>query len=46
MWSDGLAAVRTDIAEVAHAISRYEPVVVPARPGQAAEARDRCGLGA
>ncbi|WP_405789572.1 agmatine deiminase family protein [Streptomyces sp. NBC_01367] len=46
VWGSGLAAVRRDIAEVAHAISRYEPVVVLARPGQVAEARYQCGLGA
>ncbi|MDX2390807.1 MULTISPECIES: agmatine deiminase family protein [unclassified Streptomyces] len=46
VWDDKLAAVRRDIAEVAHAISRYEPVVVLARPGQVAEARHQCGLGA
>ncbi|MGW6576750.1 agmatine deiminase family protein [Streptomyces sp. NPDC054945] len=46
VWGDGLAAVRRDIAEVAHAISRYEPVVVLARPGQVADARYACGPGA
>ncbi|MFF3014593.1 agmatine deiminase family protein [Streptomyces sp. NPDC057939] len=46
VWDDKLGAVRRDIAEVAHAISRYEPVVVLARPGQVAEARHQCGLGA
>ncbi|MEV7617244.1 agmatine deiminase family protein [Streptomyces sp. NPDC089799] len=46
VWGDGLGAVRRDIAEVAHRISGYEPVVVLARPAQAAEARYRCGRGA
>ncbi|MFD7395405.1 agmatine deiminase family protein [Streptomyces virginiae] len=46
VWGSGLAAVRRDIAEVAHVISRYEPVVVLARPGQVADARYRCGPGA
>ncbi|MER7765113.1 agmatine deiminase family protein [Streptomyces sp. NPDC097619] len=46
VWGDGLGAVRRDIAEVAHAISRFEPVVVLARPSQAAEARYQCGRGA
>ncbi|MFJ2746969.1 agmatine deiminase family protein [Streptomyces sp. NPDC087297] len=46
VWETGLVAVRRDIAEVAHAISRYEPVVVLARPGQVAEARYQCGQGA
>ncbi|MFG2294493.1 agmatine deiminase family protein [Streptomyces sp. NPDC048603] len=46
VWGTGLGAVRRDIAEVAHAISGYEPVVVLARPGQAAEARYQCGRGA
>ncbi|MFF4319694.1 agmatine deiminase family protein [Streptomyces sp. NPDC001568] len=46
VWDGKLAAVRRDIAEVAHVISRYEPVVVLARPGQVAEARHQCGLGA
>ncbi|MFH7599364.1 agmatine deiminase family protein [Streptomyces racemochromogenes] len=47
VWgSSGLAGVRADIANVAHAISRFEPVVVLARPGQAADARYQCGRGA
>lgn len=46
VWDSGLGAVRRDIAEVAHAISRYEPVVMLARPGQVAEARYQCGQGA
>ncbi|MEV7726465.1 agmatine deiminase family protein [Streptomyces sp. NPDC087917] len=46
VWDSGLAAVRKDIAEVAHAISRYEPVVMLARPDQLADARYQCGRGA
>ncbi|MEU9075207.1 agmatine deiminase family protein [Kitasatospora sp. NPDC048538] len=46
IWGRQLSAVRDDIARVAYEISRYEPVVVVARPGQAADARYRCGGGA
>ncbi|MEU8922518.1 agmatine deiminase family protein [Kitasatospora sp. NPDC048545] len=46
IWRTQLSAVRDDIARVAHQISRYEPVVVVARPGQAADARYYCGPGA
>ncbi|MFD8204923.1 agmatine/peptidylarginine deiminase [Streptomyces sp. NPDC059695] len=46
VWRDQLPAVRRDIARVADAISRYEPVVVLARPSQAADARYACGAGA
>ncbi|MCX4984725.1 agmatine/peptidylarginine deiminase [Streptomyces sp. NBC_00572] len=46
VWSSYLGAVRRDIANVAYAISRYEPVVVLARPDQAADARYACGSGA
>ncbi|RSS59699.1 agmatine deiminase family protein [Streptomyces sp. WAC01280] len=46
VWSTQLRGVRADIARVADAISRYEPVVVLARPGQAADARYACGAGA
>ncbi|MFD9610597.1 agmatine deiminase family protein [Streptomyces sp. NPDC059083] len=46
VWRDQLAGVRRDIARVADTISRYEPVVVLARPGQAADARYACGAGA
>ncbi|MFD8975265.1 MULTISPECIES: agmatine deiminase family protein [Streptomyces] len=46
VWSTQLGGVRADIARVADAISRYEPVVVLARPGQAADARYACGAGA
>ncbi|MGG8408546.1 agmatine deiminase family protein [Streptomyces sp. 12297] len=46
VWSNRLGGVRRDIATVADTISRYEPVVVLARPGQAADARYECGGGA
>ncbi|MFE4257312.1 agmatine/peptidylarginine deiminase [Streptomyces sp. NPDC056883] len=46
VWSTQLSGVRNDIARIAHAISRYEPVVVLARPSQAADARYICGPGA
>ncbi|MFD9081296.1 agmatine deiminase family protein [Streptomyces erythrochromogenes] len=46
VWEDRLGAVRGDIADVAYEISRFEPVVMLARPGQAADARYRCGRGA
>ncbi|WP_017236502.1 agmatine deiminase family protein [Streptomyces sp. SS] len=46
IWPNQLGAVRRDIARVADAISRYEPVVVLARSGQAADARYYCGAGA
>ncbi|MFE1414873.1 agmatine deiminase family protein [Streptomyces sp. NPDC058746] len=46
VWSTRLGGVRRHIATVADAISRYEPVVMLARPGQAADARYECGAGA
>ncbi|WP_225802986.1 agmatine/peptidylarginine deiminase [Streptomyces sp. NK15101] len=46
VWSTYFTGVRRDIARVADAISRYEPVVVLARPEQAADARYQCGAGA
>ncbi|MGW5778013.1 agmatine deiminase family protein [Streptomyces sp. NPDC003863] len=46
VWSTQLDGVRNDIARVAYAISRFEPVVVLARPSQAADARYICGSGA
>ncbi|WP_225802981.1 agmatine/peptidylarginine deiminase [Streptomyces sp. NK15101] len=46
VWSTQLDGVRNDIARVAYAISRFEPVVVLARPSQAADARYVCGPGA
>ncbi|MFJ9953125.1 agmatine deiminase family protein [Kitasatospora sp. NPDC091207] len=46
VWQNKLSAVRRNIADLAHEISRFEPVVVLARPGQAADARYSCGSGA
>ncbi|WP_331744690.1 agmatine deiminase family protein [Kitasatospora sp. NBC_01300] len=46
VWRNQLSGVRRDIANVAYELSRYEPVVVLARPGQAADARYSCGSGA
>ncbi|MFE7580240.1 agmatine/peptidylarginine deiminase [Streptomyces gardneri] len=46
VWSTQLGGVRNDIARIAYAISRFEPVVVLARPSQAADARYICGPGA
>ncbi|MFF4647932.1 agmatine deiminase family protein [Streptomyces sp. NPDC001389] len=46
VWGSTLENVRADIANVAYEISRFEPVVLLARPGQAADARYQCGRGA
>ncbi|MGW8888533.1 agmatine deiminase family protein [Streptomyces sp. NPDC055749] len=46
VWSTQLGGVRSNIAKVADTISRYEPVVMLARPEQAADARYACGAGA
>ncbi|MEU6237467.1 agmatine deiminase family protein, partial [Kitasatospora sp. NPDC047058] len=46
VWQNQLSGVRRNIADLAYTISRYEPVVVLARPGQAADARYSCGSGA
>ncbi|MEU8529600.1 MULTISPECIES: agmatine deiminase family protein [Streptomyces] len=46
VWSTQIGAVRDDIARVAYQISRFEPVVMLARPEQAADARYYCGAGA
>ncbi|MFB9367988.1 agmatine deiminase family protein [Kitasatospora albolonga] len=43
VWGDDLPAVRQDIARVAQAVARFEPVVLMARPEQSAEARQLCG---
>ena len=45
IWGRQLAAVRTDVANVARAIAGYEPVVLLARPDQAAAAQQACGSG-
>ncbi|MFD0401220.1 agmatine deiminase family protein [Kitasatospora sp. NPDC059811] len=43
VWGDQLPAVRQDIAHVAQAVARFEPVVLMARPDQSAAARQLCG---
>ncbi|WP_405020577.1 agmatine deiminase family protein [Kitasatospora sp. NBC_00070] len=43
VWGDQLPAVRGDIAQVAQAVARFEPVVLMARPEQSAQARHLCG---
>ncbi|KQV21663.1 MULTISPECIES: agmatine deiminase family protein [unclassified Kitasatospora] len=43
VWGEHLPAVREDIARVAQAVARFEPVVLMARPEQSAQARQLCG---
>ncbi|MFI5527758.1 agmatine deiminase family protein [Kitasatospora sp. NPDC051853] len=43
VWGADLPAVRQDIARVAQAVARFEPVVLMARPEQSAAARQLCG---
>ncbi|MER6401172.1 agmatine deiminase family protein [Kitasatospora sp. NPDC001603] len=43
VWGDQLPAVRADIAQIAQAVARFEPVVLMARPDQSARARQLCG---
>ncbi|MEY9874672.1 agmatine deiminase [Streptacidiphilus sp. MAP12-33] len=43
VWGDQLGAVRADIAGLAKAIARYEPVVLMARPDQADDAQQQAG---
>ncbi|MFJ9953118.1 agmatine deiminase family protein [Kitasatospora sp. NPDC091207] len=43
VWGGQLPAVRQDIAHVAQAVARFEPVVLMARPDQSAQARQLCG---
>ncbi|WP_033818634.1 agmatine deiminase family protein [Kitasatospora sp. MBT63] len=45
VWGDQLGAVRQDIARVAQAVARFEPVVLMARPDQGAGARQLAGSG-
>jgi agmatine deiminase len=45
VWGAALPHVRHDVAAVARAIARYEPVVLVARPEQASEAARACGKG-
>ncbi|MFB7471311.1 agmatine deiminase family protein [Kitasatospora sp. NPDC056184] len=43
VWGDQLPGVRQDIAGLARAVARFEPVVLLARPDQADQARQACG---
>ncbi|MFJ3794106.1 agmatine deiminase family protein [Kitasatospora sp. NPDC090091] len=45
VWGGQLPAARADIAHVAQAVARFEPVVLMARPDQSAGARQACGAG-
>ncbi|GLZ75883.1 porphyromonas-type peptidyl-arginine deiminase [Actinorhabdospora filicis] len=45
VWEEFLPDVRDDIARVARAVAEFEPVVMLARPDQAAAARRACGSG-
>ena len=45
MWGDLLGAAKDDHAEIARTISRYEPVLLVARPGEGAEAAAACEAG-
>lgn len=46
LWGDAIATVKQDYARVARTISRFEPLMMVARPEDAAEARRACGPGA
>ena len=43
-WDDGLARAKAATAAVARTIARYEPVVMAARPDDAADARTAAGV--
>jgi agmatine deiminase len=45
LWEDGLEQAKADYAEIARAIAAFEPVLMVAPEGGAAEVRDRCGDG-
>ena len=45
IWGNALPGVRRDVASVAQAIARYEPVALVARPDQARQAAGACGKG-
>ena len=45
MWGDQFAAAKDDYAEIARTISRYEPVLLVARPGDGEEASAACEAG-
>ncbi|MFF5703051.1 agmatine deiminase family protein [Streptomyces sp. NPDC012794] len=42
-WGALLGDVQDEVAGIARAVARFEPVVMVAEPGQAAQARARCG---
>jgi agmatine deiminase len=45
LWGDGLADARRDYAAIARAIAAFEPVLMVAPPGEAADIRHSCGHG-
>jgi agmatine deiminase len=45
LWGDGLAEAKAEYAAVARAIAAFEPVLIVAPEGMAAEVRDACGAG-
>ena len=45
IWGDGLVEAERAYAEVARAISRFEPVTMVVAPGDEEGARERCGPG-
>jgi agmatine deiminase len=45
LWGDGLEQARRDYASIARAIAAFEPVLMVAPPGSAADVRRRCGRG-
>ncbi len=45
IWGPMLPGVRRDVASVARAVARFEPVAMVARPSQAREAALACGRG-
>ncbi|MEU3778768.1 agmatine deiminase family protein [Streptomyces sp. NPDC032472] len=44
-WGGLLKAVQAEVAAIAKAIARFEPVLMVAEPGTAADARQQCGSG-
>ncbi|WP_441248578.1 agmatine deiminase family protein [Kitasatospora sp. McL0602] len=45
LWGETFEDAKQEYAQVAKAISEFEPVTMVARPGQGAEARELCGDG-
>jgi agmatine/peptidylarginine deiminase len=43
LWGDALGRAKGEYAAVARAIAAFEPVLMVAAPGVAAEVRDACG---